>query len=113
LSSRADAPPYSDDASVLGRLKPLCRCSAAKQADCERIVAAAEASDAILAVGYIVRFARAIEWATAVLRAGLLGDVRSFDITWGQAFDWGIKSNSLWWREVSGGGVLMDFGTHI
>jgi len=82
-------------------------------ADCERIVAAVEASEAILAVGYIMRHAPIIEWTTGVLKAGLLGEVRSFDISWGEAFDWGLNSNSLWRKEVSGGGVLVDFGTHI
>ena len=77
-----------------------------------KIEAAAERSNATISVGYVHRNSPIREWTTAVLRQEMLGQVRSFDVREGTKFGWDIKSNALWNKAESGGGVLMDQGTH-
>jgi predicted dehydrogenase len=77
------------------------------------VVAAAEQGKAVLGVGYVHRFSHVRQWAHALVKSGRLGQIRRFDIREGHVYDWPLKSDSMWRREQSGGGVLIDGGTHI
>ena len=77
------------------------------------VVAAAEQGKAVLSVGYVHRFSHVRQWAHALVKSGRLGQIRRFDIREGYVYDWNLKSDSMWRREQSGGGVLIDGGTHI
>lgn len=80
--------------------------------ECSAIVDAAREGDAVLAVGLMRRFLAASQWTKARLAEGVLGDVTSFDFRDGVAFSWPASTDSLFRRETSGGGVLMDIGPH-
>lgn len=80
--------------------------------ECDEIIAAAEASDGVLAIGMIRRFWDSVEWTRAAIAGGAIGEVQSFDIQDGAraitiASDFALK------RESSGGGVLMNLGVHV
>src|SRR5690606_38240132 len=73
--------------------------------ECDLIIAAAEASSGVLAIGMIRRFWESVVWVRDAIRAGALGEVQSFDVRDGAraitiASDFALK------RERSGGGVL-------
>lgn len=81
-------------------------------ADCDSMIEAAAANNAILAIGLTRRFSRAGQYAKWVIENGLLGKIHSFDIQDGFVFAWDIRSDFALNKEKAGGGVLMDLGTH-
>jgi len=48
-----------------------------------------------------------------LLHSKFLGDVTSIDIFEGGPFDWPVASPEYFTRHQSGGGVLLDIGTHV
>ena len=81
-------------------------------ASCDRMIAAAERNDAVLAVGLLRRWYDASRWVKASLEAGDLGAVTSVDAREGTVFAWGVVSDATFRRDM-GGGVLSDIGTHV
>ncbi|HWO42614.1 MAG TPA: Gfo/Idh/MocA family oxidoreductase [Candidatus Eisenbacteria bacterium] len=85
---------------------------ALSSAECDAMIAAAESSGAVLAVGLEFRFFGAFRFVREVLVTGLLGGVTGFDLRLGLIFNWPVASDYLLHRERAGGGVLIDFGVH-
>jgi predicted dehydrogenase len=82
-------------------------------AECDRMLRTAETARRVLAVGHFRRFFPSTRLVKEVLSANLLGPVRSFRCTWCHEYDWPGKSVFKFKRNESGGGVLMDHGTHM
>ncbi len=88
--------------------KPL----ATRLADADALVALAERSQRILALGMLRRCFPATRMLRELIRSGVIGAVRSFRCFEGGPFDWPVRSPSYFTRAASGGGVLMDIGVH-
>jgi predicted dehydrogenase len=82
-------------------------------AECDRMIAAAGRSGAVLAVGLEFRFFDAARLVRELLAAGVLGDLRGFDLRQGVVPRWPFASDFILRKEAAGGGVLADFGTHV
>lgn len=81
--------------------------------EADEMIAASEASGAVLAVGLDFRFFDASVFVRDLLRDGLIGPVRRFDLRQGVITRWPFASNFILKKETAGGGVLADFGVHV
>jgi predicted dehydrogenase/nucleoside-diphosphate-sugar epimerase len=86
---------------------------ALKSRDCEDMVAAATASNRVLAVGMARRYCETSKFVKQALVRNLLGNVKSFDLREGNVFGWQAASDAMFRKETAGGGVLMDIGVHV
>jgi predicted dehydrogenase len=85
---------------------------ALRTTECDAMIAAAQSSGIVLAVGMEFRFFSAFQFVKDFLAAGLLGPIETFDLRLGLIFDWPVESDYLFRKDMAGGGVLMDFGVH-
>lgn len=122
LSEHADAAvlalPHSLHASVSIDLlskgthvlveKPM----ATSTAECDAMIAAADQSGAVLAVGLVRRF----RWVGLMLKRLIdlqsLGRVLSFDMREGSPYNWPSASSFVLKRESAGGGATIGNGSH-
>jgi len=81
-------------------------------AECDQVMAAAEAGGSVLAVGLMRRYFWAARWLKAALGAGALGPIESFDVREGFIYEWPVASSFFFRKETAGGGVLFDLGAH-
>jgi predicted dehydrogenase len=81
--------------------------------ECDEMIAAATAGRATLAVGLDFRFFDSSLLVRNLLRDGLLGQIRSFDLRQGVIPRWPFATDFLLRKEMAGGGVLADFGVHV
>jgi predicted dehydrogenase len=86
--------------------KPL----ATRLVDAEAMVAAAERGDAVLMMASKFRYVRDVVTAKEIIEAGLLGDIVLYENTFCSRTD--MRGKWYAQREVSGGGVLIDNGSH-
>lgn len=82
-------------------------------AECDEMIAAAEAGGATLAVGLDFRFFDSTRWVKDFLAGGILGELRGFDLRQGVIPRWPFATDFLLRKETAGGGVLADFGVHV
>ncbi len=88
--------------------KPL----ATSAPDGRRMVDAAERTGRRLAVGMVRRQLPATRALRRILRAGVLGDIRSVECFEGGPFTWPVASPDYFRPDGGNGGVLQDVGTH-
>jgi predicted dehydrogenase len=88
--------------------KPMGRTAA----ECDTLIAAAEAGGAVLAVGHDFRHFPVARFAHRLFAAGGLGAVRRVDVRQSAGGRWPYASPAALSPE-SGGGVLLDFGVHL
>jgi len=81
--------------------------------ECDAMIAAAEAAGTVLAVGHEFRFFDSSLLVRNLLRDGLLGELRSFEMRQGVIPHWPFATDFLLKKETAGGGVLADFGAHV
>lgn len=81
-------------------------------AECNEMNKAAEENNATLAVGLFRRFLHGAQWVRSFLQSGRLGEVKHFEFREGTAYSWPVTTDSLWKKEMAGGGVLIDTGSH-
>lgn len=90
---------------------------AVRVSECNALIAAAEAGQAVLAVGLTRRFLYGTRWVKAALEAGVLGRIESFDVRLGSAVEamtnWPAPSEFYFHKETCGGGTLIDLGSHV
>ena len=79
----------------------------------EAIMAAAEKSGAVLAVGYATRFRNNIVCLKRLLDRGHFGKVRRFVNRFGSPGGWSPMSGYNLTKDSAGGGVLVVSGTHF
>ncbi len=81
--------------------------------ECDEMIAAAAAGRATLAVGLDFRFFDSSLLVRNLLRDGLLGAIRGFDLRQGVIPRWPFATDFVLRKEMAGGGVLADFGVHV
>ena len=81
-------------------------------ADADEIVSTAKDWSRLVTVGLIRRHLPATRAIKALLAAKILGRLRSISWFEGGPFAWPVSSPRYFSKEVSGGGVLQDIGTH-
>ncbi|MGY8681583.1 Gfo/Idh/MocA family oxidoreductase [Bradyrhizobium sp. UFLA05-153] len=81
--------------------------------DGERMVEAAARCNRLLSIGLMRRQFAATRSIRELLNSKFLGDVTSIDVFEGGPFDWPIASLDYFTPRQSGGGVLLDIGTHV
>jgi predicted dehydrogenase len=82
-------------------------------AECDAMIEAARGGRAVLAVGLDFRFFDSSLLVRDLLRDGLLGEIRRFDLRQGVIPRWPFATDFLLKKEMAGGGVLADFGVHV
>jgi predicted dehydrogenase len=87
--------------------KPLGR----SEEECRRVIEAARAADRRLGVDFCYRQTRAAEAVKALVRSGALGRVYALDLVFHNAY--GPDKPWFYRRTQSGGGCLLDLGTHL
>jgi predicted dehydrogenase len=78
--------------------------------DCDDMIAAAEASGRLLAVGLLRRFHDALRFAKQAIDARVLGDLQRVEIREGSAYRWKVATDAMF--RPPAGGVLADAGAH-
>jgi predicted dehydrogenase len=81
--------------------------------ECDEMMAAAVEGRAVLAVGLDFRFFDSSLFVRNLLKDGLLGDIRRFEMHQGVIPRWPFATDFLLKKEMAGGGVLADFGVHV
>ena len=88
--------------------KPL----ATRPADAREMVDAAQRGHRLLGVNFIRRQFPVVKAIEELLKSGALGEVGRVSCFEGGPFAWPVSSPRYFSMEQSGGGVLMDIGTH-
>ncbi len=87
---------------------------ASTAAECEQMIAAARASNRLLAVGLYKRFFPFSQIMKQLCApGGQLGPLRSYTIAEGGPFRWPAASPSFFQKSQTPGGVLLDIGVHV
>ncbi|HEV2853582.1 MAG TPA: Gfo/Idh/MocA family oxidoreductase [Thermoanaerobaculia bacterium] len=81
--------------------------------ECDEMISAAGEGRAILAVGLDFRFFDSSLLVRNLLKDGLLGEIRRFEMHQGVIPRWPFATDFLLKKEMAGGGVLADFGVHV
>jgi len=81
-------------------------------AECDRMIAAADSSGAVLAVGVARRFYDGGRFVKRLLERGMLGRILRFHGREGFVYSWPVVSDFMF-RKETGGGVLADGGAHM
>jgi predicted dehydrogenase/nucleoside-diphosphate-sugar epimerase len=81
-------------------------------AEAEAMVRAAEEAGAVLAVGLFRRLFPSSRLMKALVESGSLGPPTAFDVEEGHAMDWPSMTLGSMRKELAGGGVLLDTGSH-
>lgn len=86
---------------------------ASTSAECGEMIAAAHATDRLLAVGLYKRFFPSSRYLKDLFSQGQLGALRSFSISEGGPFRWPAATPSFFNKAQTPGGVLLDIGVHV
>jgi predicted dehydrogenase len=89
--------------------KPMAPTAAA----CDAMIESAAVGGATLAVGLEFRFFPSTELVRELLAAGVVGELRGFELRQGVVPRWPFASDFVLRKEAAGGGVLADFGVHV
>ncbi len=82
-------------------------------AEADAMIDTARTWSALLGVGLEFRFFDGSRFVHDLLRDGLLGPIRRFDLRQGVIPRWPFATDFMLRKEMAGGGVLADFGVHV
>ena len=82
-------------------------------AEAEEMCRVAEENGVVLAVGYFRRLFPSIRLLKGLIDAGSWGRVLSFTAEGGGMYNWPAATLGNMRRDLAGGGVLIDFGSHV
>src|SRR5690606_14242172 len=82
-------------------------------ADAEEMVRVAGETGQALAVGFFRRFNPSLRLLKALLESGWPGRPRRFEVEGGGMYYWSAATLGNMRRDLAGGGVLIDFGSHM
>lgn len=84
-------------------------------AECDAMIAAADAAGVLLMTAHNARFAPPFVAAARIVAAGDIGDVHGFRAAFGHAGPESWAPGSSWFRDraLAGGGALLDLGVHV
>jgi len=82
-------------------------------AECDRLITAARGSGAVLSVAMVWRFIAAYQLAREVISRQTFGAIRRVRVTEGVIYNWPATTGFFLKKEQAGGGVLVDFGSHV
>lgn len=88
--------------------KPL----ASSLEEAEAMVTQAQRAGVLLAVGFTRRFFPNLWEARRLIESGVLGEPMHFVAREGKVYDWPVASAAPF-RRATGGGVLLDIGSHV
>jgi predicted dehydrogenase len=80
--------------------------------DCDEMIKAASHARVVLTVGLIRRFYESSRFVKRVIESGILGDIVNVDFCEGVAYE-GTMASDFRLRPETGGGVLIDMGSHV
>ena len=83
---------------------------AIRSRDARRMITASETNEVLFTMGSQFRFSRDVQETRRLIQSGILGDIVLFENTFAEQIDMSQRWNSN--PEISGGGVLIDRGTH-
>jgi predicted dehydrogenase/nucleoside-diphosphate-sugar epimerase len=86
---------------------------ATSYADAVQMVEAAEKADVVLAVGFFRRLYPSFRLLKSLLDSGWAGRAQCFRIEGGGVYNWAAATLGNMQKELAGGGVLIDFGSHM
>ena len=81
--------------------------------ECDDIIAAARQNNTVLGIGFLRRFSLLFNSVKLLLKEQFFGKIKSFEIEQGEIYEWPVESEYLYNKEVAGGGVLADSGSHV
>ena len=82
-------------------------------AEADAMLRAATVGRALLAVGLEFRFFPVCELVRGIVESGILGPLGRFDLRLGVVSRWPFASDAFLRRDLTGGGVLVDYGSHL
>jgi predicted dehydrogenase len=85
---------------------------ALKASDCQNMIATADKTGTVLAVGLVRRFYQASQFVKRAIENGVLGNIVRFDFREGGVYSWPAVSREMF-QTNTGGGVLTGVGAHI
>jgi predicted dehydrogenase len=81
--------------------------------EAEAMVKAAKDNRVALQVGLMNRFCKGAHAVKRAVDENWLGRLRSFSVEWGFVYDWPVASSFFFSKDLAGGGVLLDLGSHV
>jgi predicted dehydrogenase/nucleoside-diphosphate-sugar epimerase len=82
-------------------------------ADAIQMVRVADETQRVLAVGYFRRLYPSLRLMKSLIDRGYLGSIRRFHAEGGGRYSWAAATLANMRRDLAGGGVLIDFGSHV
>lgn len=82
-------------------------------AECDRMIAAARASGRVLGAAMVRRFMPAYQIVGDLALGGMFGPLQRVHVREGVAYNWPAATGFFVKRGEAGGGVLVDFGSHL
>jgi len=82
-------------------------------AECESMIKAGQSGNAKLMVGHYMRYTSNVRIAREFLNERILNGIREIECSFGHRFYWPSVTNFYAFFDLSGGGVLMDYGAHL
>ena len=86
---------------------------ATNSADATKMIEASEESQARLAVNLVRRRQKGYQFLKSLLGRTQFADIRQVECQEGRIFNWPATSASLLDKSKAGGGVMLDWGTHL
>ncbi len=81
--------------------------------EAEAMIEASDARRVPLQVGLMRRYCQGARLVKRFIDEGWLGVLQSFSLEWGVVYNWPVLSGYAFKKEQSGGGLLMDMGSHL